>query len=274
MQQSWQGSAKQESSISHGPPFRDKLEAGVDHVTVWWLDLKSIREDDWQLLESLLEDSELERSTRFHFDRDRDVYIAAHALTRGLLTWWTGLPARDWRFTAGDHGKPEVTPPPGLPRLRVNLSHTRELAAVALTVDNDVGVDVEWLERVNDVDQLAKRVFAADERALLAATPSERKTEIFLTFWTLKEAYVKAIGKGLSQPLDAFAFTLEPPVIRFDDIEADDAALWRFRHLRPTDRHKLAVGVRHPHPERLSMEIGEAPLDYLRNLGAARSSSA
>jgi 4'-phosphopantetheinyl transferase len=250
-----------------------------DSVLVRWLPVAGIAEADWLALSALLPEEEQARARRFHFRRDWESYTAAHALLRGTLTLLAmeaGHPVAplDWRFSVGDHGKPEPVLPPGVPPFRVNLSHTRGLAAVAVALDRAVGVDVEWLDRTNLTIDLADRFFAPAECAQLVGLRAEAEKDALFAFWTLKEAYVKAIGKGLSQPLDAFAFSLEPPVIRFDDIEADDAALWRFRHLRPTDRHKLAVGVRHPHPERLSMEIGAAPLDYLRNLGAASSSSA
>ncbi|GGD19227.1 4'-phosphopantetheinyl transferase family protein [Aureimonas glaciei] len=254
--------------LSHGPGPRGKTGIDRDRVSAWWLPLTAIGADDWPLLDALLIPEERERAARFHFERDRQVYVAAHALARGLLCHHTGRPAQDWRFSVGEHGKPEVICPPGLPRLRLNLSHTRGMAVAAVTVDNDVGVDVEWLERTVDADLMAERVFAAKERLVLAAVPAAAKAEIFLSFWTLKEAYVKAIGKGLSQPLAAFSFDLETLGIHFDDATADDPAQWRFERHQPGPEHLIALAVRHSEPARLEIQTGPAPLAYLRQLAS------
>lgn len=215
---------------------------------IWWLEVDTVTAPHWPRLEALLAEEERQRASRFHFEHDRQCYIAAHALGRRLLSHWAGGEPADWRFVTGDHGKPEVVGPEGLPRLRLNLSHTRGLAAVALTEEHDIGIDVEWLAREADCLGLGQRFFAAAECQVLLQSAPERLTETFLSFWTLKEAYVKAIGKGLAQPLNSFFFTLEPPAIAFADAVADDAASWLFRQLRPTDRHLLALALKHPRP--------------------------
>jgi len=237
-----------------------------DRAALWWLSLDRIGEDDWGLLESLVSEDEFTRSERFHFERDREVYIAAHAACRGLLSYCMGGSPKDWRFSVEEHGKPELICPPGGPKLRVNISHTRGLAAVALTVDHDIGVDVEWLQRSTETDKLAERVFAPRERRTLAAAPEPRKIETFLTFWTLKEAYVKAIGKGLSQPLDAFSFDLDSLRIHFDDRLVDDPSKWYFERYSPGPEHLMALAVRHPQPAHLVVDTMPAPLAYLRDL--------
>lgn len=244
------------------------VAVGPDRAVVWWLALDGLGQSDWPRLRALLSEEELARADRFHFERDRLVYTAAHALCRGLLSAATGAPPRDWQFSIGAHGKPEVIVPAGAPRLRINLSHTRGLAAAALTVEHDIGIDVEWLDRQPHVDELAERMFAERERQQLATIPDAERTEAFLRFWTLKEAYVKAIGKGLSQPLDAFFFELGRPGIHFADPDADDPARWHFDQLRLEPEHLLALAVRHPAPASLAVEAGPVPLPYLLSLAA------
>nr|WP_249208712.1 4'-phosphopantetheinyl transferase superfamily protein [Magnetospirillum sulfuroxidans] len=129
------------------------------------------------------------------------------------------------------------------------------MAAAVLTEECDVGVDVEWLGRDPDCLGLGRRFFAAAECAVLEAAPPQRLAHTFLSFWTLKEAYIKAIGKGLAQPLDSFAFTLEPLSIAFTDTLADDPAHWRFHQAQPNDQHLLALALRHPHPDRVQVEL-------------------
>lgn len=226
----------------------------ANRVMVRWLALEGIAPEHWPRLEALLDDAERARARRYAFERDRLVYTAAHALGRCLLSEWAGGAPQDWRFVVGAHGKPEVAVGDGQPRLRLNLSHTNGLAAAALCQDHDVGVDVEWLDRRAPTMELAQRFFAEAECAHLASVPEAAFVETFLAFWTLKEAYVKAIGKGLAQPLDSFAFTLAPPAIRFADPAADDPARWLFRRFRPGEHHLLALALRHPHPDTVTVD--------------------
>lgn len=254
--------------LSHGPAIGGKTMINQDRAAVWWLPVESIEDDQWQALETLLVDEELARAQRFHFERDRLVYIAAHVMCRGLLSYCLGQPPQSWQFSLEDHGKPELVCSADRPQVRVNISHTRGLAAVALTVDHDIGVDVEWLQRNAQTEALAERVFAFPERQALAAAPEDAKVDTFLAFWTLKEAYVKAIGKGLSQPLDAFSFDLEHLRIYFADPLADNPAQWHFERYQPSAEHLMALAIRHPNPERLVVEAMPAPISYLLGLAA------
>lgn len=232
-------------------------------VSVWWFDVSRVAESQWPALTARLGEAERARAQRFHFDHDRFSYVAAHALGRGLLAAWTGIAASIWDFAIDDFGKPEVAAPEWPRRLRLNLSHTRGLAAAVLTEENDVGVDVEWLDRRPVEDGLAQRYFAPTECAQLAAMAPQDRHHGFLSFWTLKEAYVKAIGKGLAQPLDSFAFTLDPLGIAFDDTLSDDPCRWWFRRLRPTPSHLLALALRHPQPDRVALEARALTADEL-----------
>ncbi len=231
----------------------------VRAVAVWWLAVDDVADADWPRLEALLDDGERQRAGRFHFERDRKSYTAAHAVGRKLLSSWAGGDPSAWRFTVGAHGKPEVVLPPTAPRLRLNLSHTRGLAAAAVTEESDIGVDVEWLGRKPAVADLARRFFAPTECTQLEASPPTLAGETFLTFWTLKEAYIKAIGKGLAQPLDSFTFTLSPLAIAFQPGTDDDPACWLFRRFRPTPGHLMALAVRHPDPR--EVDVSELAVD-------------
>jgi 4'-phosphopantetheinyl transferase len=271
MQKTLRGKPDTDGFLSHGPVANGKRLITPERVALWWLSLDAIGLADWEKLESLLIDEERERSERFHFERDRQVYVAAHAACRGLLSYCLGQAPGSWRFSVEEHGKPELICPPGQPRFRVNISHTRGLAAVALTQEHDLGVDVEWLQRDAPADQLAKRMFAESERLRVAAATGSEKRDIFLGFWTLKEAYVKAIGKGLSQPLDAFAFDLETREISFRDNLADAAANWHFERYRPGPEHLMALAVRHPDRSSLVVDARPAPLSFLLDAAGAES---
>lgn len=233
-----------------------------DVAALWWLEVDRVAAADWPRLEALLDLDEQDRARRFHFERDRLSYVAAHALGRGLLSAWAGGEPSAWRFVLGPHGKPEVLSPSTALGLRLNLSHTRGLAAAVLTEGHDVGIDVEWLDRDPATADLASRFFAPAECAQLDAVPPALATETFLSFWTLKESYIKAIGKGLSQPLDSFAFTLDPLTIRFEPGLPDDPACWLFRRFRPTSGHLMALALRHPAPH--AVTVVETAMDVDR----------
>lgn len=269
MHKTQMGNPDTEGFLLDGPVADGQQLLSSNRVAVWWLSLDEIQDMDWGKLDSLLIEEERERSERFHFDRDRLVYVAAHAACRGLLSYCLGGSPLSWRFSVEDHGKPELVCSPGQPRYRVNISHTRGLAAVALSQEHDIGVDVEWRQRNAPADQLARRMFAESERLRVEAAAGAEKLDLFLGFWTLKEAYVKAIGKGLSQPLDAFAFDLETHEISFRDSLADRPANWHFERYRPGPDYLMALAVRHPDKSSLIVDARPAPLGYLLDLAGS-----
>ena len=193
----------------------------------------------------MLDDEERARAARFVHERDRHQFIAARALLRILLQELAGGPAGAWRFTVGSHGKPSLHPDHRLGRLAFNISHTRGAVACAMTLDHDIGVDIEDLERPGRLLEIAHAYFAPDELVTLRSAPPADQRSVFLRLWTLKEAYIKAHGDGLSLPLDRFAFSLSPPVIAFAPGFPDDPAVWQFSTLAPTASHILSVAVRH-----------------------------
>ncbi|MDQ1081823.1 4'-phosphopantetheinyl transferase superfamily protein [Pseudoroseomonas cervicalis] len=193
---------------------------------------------------ALLSPDEQARAARFHFAEDRRAYLAAHALARRMLAGASGRAPSSLRFVAGPAGRPELDPALGLPGLRFNLSHARGLVACALALEDDVGVDVEALSRAARVADLAARYFAPEEAAALARLPAERREAAFLRLWTLKEAFVKAIGQGLSFGLERFALRLDPPALLRAPAEAGPVSGWAFHQAMPLPDHVLSVALR------------------------------
>ncbi|HMF61025.1 MAG TPA: 4'-phosphopantetheinyl transferase superfamily protein, partial [Vicinamibacterales bacterium] len=212
---------------------------------MWWLALADTPDHAWSRWTTMLDDEERARAARFVFERDRHQFIAAHALLRILLQKLAGGPAGAWRFTVGPHGKPSLHPDHRLGRIAFNISHTRGAVACAMTLDHDIGVDIEDLERPGRLLEIAHTYFAPDELIILRSAPPADQRSVFLRLWTLKEAYIKAHGDGLSLPLDRFAFVLSPPAIAFAPGFPDDPAVWQFATLTPTASHILSVAVRH-----------------------------
>jgi 4'-phosphopantetheinyl transferase len=196
-----------------------------------------------------LDAREQARAARFHGELDRRAYIAAHALARRMLAEVGGVAPREWRFLEGPAGKPEIAAEYGLPWLRFNLSHTRNLVACAVAHTDDVGLDVEDLTRREAGQGIAERFFAPSEAAMIATLPPSRRHDAFLRIWTLKEAFVKATGEGIAMGLESFGFTLgEPPALAFAPANTGPLAAWRFLQFQPTPDNILAVALRRRQP--------------------------
>ena len=201
-------------------------------VDLWYTACNRV---DQRLLEAyweLLSPDETERAQRFHFDRDRHLYLTAHAMLRTVLSRYSPVEPQRWEFETEGNGKPRVAKPPAAEQtLQFNLSHTRGLAVCAVTCERRIGVDVESLSRQPNILGLAKRYFAPSESANVAALPEDRRHGRFFEYWTLKESYIKAIGTGLATPLDRFSFDLDaqgPPGIAFIEGVEDEPADWQF----------------------------------------------
>lgn len=154
----------------------------------------------------VLSDEEQERAARFVFDLHRNRFIAGRSVLRSLLGRYLRIsPAKvDFHYTP--YGKPEIAGS----RIRFNVSHSEDRAIIGLTLDDPLGVDVERLRPVQDCLGLAERFFSDPERSQLASLPEELHNEAFLNCWTRKEAFIKALGEGLSHPLDTFQVSLVP----------------------------------------------------------------
>jgi 4'-phosphopantetheinyl transferase len=200
----------------------------------------------------LLSPEERTRHARFLNERSRHEYLITRALCRTVLSRYADMAPVDWRFRANEWGRPEIDIPE-LGHLRFNLSNTTGFIACAVALEGEIGVDVEALDRASDLLGIADRFMAPPEAKDIGALPTDAQGFRFFTYWTLKEAYIKARGMGLSIPLDKFWFLLDgeaptssPAMLVLDPDMDDDAAGWSFTQLQPTDRHLLAVARREP----------------------------
>ena len=217
-----------------------------DDVHVWHAD--PALASDAALLrhyEALMSPDERARHARFVFSADQHVYLVARALVRTTLSRYADVEPHAWTFRAGRYGRPEIAGPGGVPPLRFSLSHTAGLVALAVSSPSQVGIDVEGISaRASGLD-IARRYFASSEAEDLEALPPEQQGRAFLEYWTLKEAYIKATGLGLSMPLRSFAFTLaDPPTITFDRSRGGDPSEWHFSRLDLGPNHLVALAVR------------------------------
>lgn len=205
---------------------------------------------------ALLSAGEREREARFHFEPDRHRFRVTRALARRVLAGYLGIDPRACEFSVNEHGRPYLSNRAADESpLCFNLSHTRDLIVLAVSRGREIGVDVERIQSKRRAKDLAERFFANFESERVANATGEERDDLFHQFWTLKEAYIKARGLGLSIPLGKFGFRLHPdgPELWTHAELGDDPARWTFIQRRPTEAHWLSICV----------ERGEGPVPDL-----------
>jgi 4'-phosphopantetheinyl transferase len=196
--------------------------------------------------EQLLTREERGRWQRFYFPRHRHQYLISRALARTALSRYLDAHPGQLRFEANRYGRPELLNAQGIP-LRFNLSKTDGLIMCGVTLQEDIGVDIETVDRKIATEDIAGRYFSPQEANDLRVLDGSRKQDRFFQYWTLKESYIKARGMGLSLPLDQFTFHL--PVegasmsLSFDPRLQDDPGHWQCWLLEPAPGHYAAISV-------------------------------
>ncbi|NOQ88950.1 MAG: 4'-phosphopantetheinyl transferase superfamily protein, partial [Gammaproteobacteria bacterium] len=195
-------------------PFEDKVDKSAlfnrlqteAHIWFFRTDVRLSDEQHAVYLSQLSVD-EKQRYHRFHYEKDRKSYLVAHILLRNALSKYVDVPIEAWQFACNEHGKPEITRTVDLPEMSFNITHTEGLCACVITRGAASGIDAENVNRQSNYKGIAKRMFSADENAVFDV--SKKQTQQFYKFWTLREAYVKALGVGLSGSSKEFSFALD-----------------------------------------------------------------
>jgi 4'-phosphopantetheinyl transferase len=196
---------------------------------------------------ALLSADERERASRFQFARDRERFVTAHAALRRVLAEPAGCAPERLVFGYTAHDKPFLIGPGA--DLSFNLSHSHELALVAVTRGRAIGVDVEHHRAGVELESVARTSFSAAERRALLALPPHEREAAFFRGWTRKEAYLKARGEGLSMPLDRFSVSLDANEdVRFEPDEPDERGRWEIRSLAIDPGYSAALSVSAPCP--------------------------
>jgi 4'-phosphopantetheinyl transferase len=181
----------------------------ADEAHVWRASLDQTPADVERFSQHLSED-EMARAARFRFPQHRDHFIVARGLLRLIIGRYLQVAPTSLVFSYSPYGKPELAGDFENGDLCFNLSHSHELVLYALTRRRAVGVDVERLRPDVVGEGIAERFFSTTEVKALRALPELSQVEAFFNCWTRKEAYIKAIGEGLSHPLDQFDVSLAP----------------------------------------------------------------
>lgn len=177
-----------------------------DELHVWRADLNiesDLQESFWLSLSA----DEKDRASRFRFEKDRIHYVAARGILRKLLANYLKIAAAEIEFLYNPQGKPSLKTNQGL---KFNISHAHGLGLFGFIYKYELGIDVEFLKPDIDIQTLATSFFTKKEAQKLLSLPPHFKISGFYNCWTRKEAFIKAIGEGLSFPLDQFEVSLHP----------------------------------------------------------------
>jgi 4'-phosphopantetheinyl transferase len=215
-------------------------------VRVWYAPVSDLADPDvlGQALTWLGEDERL-RYERFSGDEDRRMFLLGRVMARALVSEALGVGPTAWGWRDGAHGRPEVASPPT--SLRFNLSHSAGIVVCAIAHGRDVGVDVEDLKR-RPVEPAVVRRYCSPEEILDIDAQRDRWHDRFLRYWTLKEAYLKALGLGISVTLSDLSFSTDdsqPRIALARSLQGGDER-WVFRLAQPTDQHLIAVAAATP----------------------------
>jgi 4'-phosphopantetheinyl transferase len=218
-------------------------------VHVWRLGLDANPSRVRQLIK-LLSSDEREKAGRFRFDKNKRRYVVAHAMLRIILgRFYLDVIPHKLEFRYGDYGKPYISDHLPGNKLYFNVATSHELGMYAVTRDDEIGIDVEFQREIPDADEIAAHYFSSGEIAALQSLPAETRREGFYYCWTRKEAFIKAVGKGLSFPLDKFEVSLAPEEsARIISIEGDafKAKQWTIVSLDPRRGYIAALAVQKP----------------------------
>lgn len=222
------------------PPPAD----GEAQVWLAWTN-RFIHAEMLDMCRDLLVEEEREKCKKFYFEQDRHLYLVAHAMLRFVLAAYLHIEPRQLELSTNAYGRPEVIRRPGMRDIRFNLSHTRDLAALVVNCNVACGIDVEARREFGNISDMADYCLSSEEQDIVGKLPKPERDWAFLRIWTLKEAYIKALGKGLSLPLNRFSFTIDGEIaIRFHSGIADAPLNWQFSQTFPGPDHILALAFR------------------------------
>lgn len=216
-------------------------------IDVWLLEHAEISEDNViDQAQTLLNDNEKERQARFAFPKDKQQFALTRALLKTTLTkYFPNIAPMEWHFTTEKFGKPIIANSLPMP-FHFNLSHTRECIGLAVRAGVTLGFDIEDRTRQNNLSALAKHCFTEKEQEYIFADQHRNLNQRFFTYWTLKEALIKATGRGLAMGLTQLEFTIGKSKICIGPISKEYPQNWWFNsHIMRDYAFALAAPTEH-----------------------------
>lgn len=208
--------------------LKDNTDIDTDLITFYYANLSK---------------EEKQKYHKFHFEKDKRLYLISHAMLRLVLSHYIGCSTQSISFKYNSYGKPSIT---DHSEISFNLSHSKQAIALVLNNGNNLslGIDIESHKNRGEVIDLAFNYFSTEECELLKNYSTSLQNEIFFKLWTLKESYIKAIGKGLSIDLNKFTFNSLDNCINIKHYADEDKNYWQFSQSRPYQDYLLALAIR------------------------------
>ncbi len=221
-------------------PAPPELSLHLGHVHVWRFTLDQDACRRYQSTASL-SDSERQRASRFHFQADSNRYVVSRNVLRILLGRYLNRRPQDVEIGYSEHGKPFLVEARGAPPIRFNLSHSGDYTLYAFAHDHEVGIDVERIRALHDFETIATQVFTGAEQRLIAGAPHAEKLASFFRLWSRKEAFVKAVGHGLSAPLHEISVVTNSVETPGGDGPGRERLTWCLQDLQCTPSYAAAL---------------------------------
>jgi 4'-phosphopantetheinyl transferase len=218
-------------------PAPKKLDLLLNDVHIWRINLNS-DELQLQFFRETLSSDEIARAERFYFPEHRQRFMAGRGTLRAILGQYLDIAPKQVEFEYQPRGKPLLAAKFADKGLLFNLSHSQDLALLWISYQHQIGVDLEYIRTMSDLEGLAKRFFSAREYEYLRLLSPAQQQQIFFRYWTCKEAYLKATGDGLVQ-LEEIEIDLTPNQPSKLLVSGD----WSLRELTPADNFAAAVVV-------------------------------
>lgn len=211
------------------------LKLNDDEIHVW----KASLDQPTSLIHTLGETLSMEeknRAERFHFEQDRKRFIACRGILRAILAGYLTVDPNLVRFSYGKYGKPALSDTFKKERIRFNLSHSEGLALYVFTLKREIGVDIEHIQDIPEIERIADQFFSVSENFVFSALPENKKKRAFFKYWTSKESFIKAKGESLCFSLNKFEVSLalgEPVIIISNNDKPQQDCYWSLLELDP-----------------------------------------
>jgi 4'-phosphopantetheinyl transferase len=217
------------------------LELSASSIHIWQFPL-TISDGALGDFSALLSEDEIARAARFHFEKDARRFTVARAVVRSILGNYLGTHGRDLCFNYSHHGKPALAEV--ATDIRFSVSHSGDVAMLAIVRGREVGVDLEMIRENVEIDKLAERYFSERERASLRELSNGERVRAFFRCWTCKEAFLKAQGFGLSRSLGSFDVEVNPSFparLLATRPDSDEATRWSLHDVPTEENYAAAV---------------------------------
>lgn len=217
-----------------------QLQAGELHVWKIGLDCS---DGQWQPLTALLSDDEQSKAARYRFENLRRRFILGRAALRNLLGGYLNCAPGALHFAYNEHGKPSLANDDS--GLRFNVSHSGGIMLAAFVLNSEIGIDIEAIQHDIDCMGIGQRWFSELERNTLQGLPEHKRAGAFFRTWSRKEAYIKALGAGLSYPLNRFSVSMDEasPVLLVHQGDSQEAKSWQIHNIEVSNAYSASVAI-------------------------------